>query len=226
MSRRAGKLAAVTAAVTTLCATAALTVACGLVGGDGTRDGEVTPARDLSPTPATPPEEALRLWVERRLNQGFVADCDEARRPDDVGKQCARLRGERDGLLAYELGPTFGEPTRLMILQAIGGSWTIAYLEERDPDLAPVPGIPWPLETGATVVVVGTSRCLRVREEPGLQAREVDCLENGTVVTTGAGPVERDGLEWWRLEGYGWSAGRWLRYPEEAPAHRKATPTA
>ncbi|OGO51674.1 MAG: hypothetical protein A2148_09920 [Chloroflexi bacterium RBG_16_68_14] len=214
----------VTAAVVALCATAALAVACGLVGGDGAGDEDKTTTPSVTQQPAVPPEEALRLFVQRRLNQGFVADCDAAQRPDDVAKQCARLLGERSGLLAYELGPTFAEYTRLIILKQVGDTWTIEHLENRDPNLPPVPGIPWPLEVGVAVVVAGTGDCLRVRERAGIQAPEIACLDDGAAVTVSSGPVEIDGFEWWQLEGYGWAAGNWLRYPEEAPASPTETP--
>jgi len=184
---------------------------------DGTETGP-------TPTASTPPDEALRLYVQRRTQQSFVADCDDARRPDDVGKQCARLRGERNGLLAYELGPTFGEYTTLIILERAGGSWTIAHLENRNPNLPPVPGIPWPLEVGVTAVVAGTGDCLRVREQPGVASPQVDCIDDGETVTINAGPVEMDDLEWWQLEGHGWAAGAWLRYPEDAAPDATPTP--
>lgn len=197
-------------------AAAAFAVACG----DNGNSGPATPSTG-TPVPnqtVTPPEEALRLFVQRRLNQGFVSDCDEAERPDDVGKQCARLRGERNGLLAYELGPTFAEYTRLLILQQTADGWTIARQETRDPDQPPVPGIPWPLEVGVSVVVAGTTPdCLKIRQAPGLSETELDCIEDGTVVTTVGGPNETDEIEWWQLEGLGWAAGNYLRYPEEAP---------
>jgi hypothetical protein len=207
-----------------LCAALVL-AACGTAnapsdGGDG--------ASPTSGTPSVAPEEALRLFVQRRLNQGFVADCDNAQRPDDVGKQCARLRGERNGLLAYELGPTFSEYTRLIILQRVGDSWTIAHQENRDPDQPPVPGIPWPIELRANLVVAGTAPdCLRVRERPGLRAPELTCIDDGIAVTVESGPVEIDGYEWWQLEGYdGWVAGNWLRYPDEAATPAPTAPPA
>lgn len=203
---------------------ATLGVACGLVGNE-TEDGKETATPDVTPEAAIPSEEALRRWVENRLAVGFVADCDDARRPEDVGKQCARFRSERDGMVAYELGPVFSEYTRLMILKRVGDTWTLAHMEERDPNQPPVPGIPWPLEVGASVLVAGTGDCLRVRERPGTQAPEVACLDDGTAVTISSGPVEIDGYEWWQLEGYdGWSASNWLRYPDEAPAGPTATP--
>ncbi len=203
-------------------ALSALAIACSSRNDAGTAPGATPPASGGTPTAATAPEEALRLYVERRFVLGFTPDCDQAQRPGDVGKWCARFRGERDGMLAYELGPTFGEYVQLIILKPADGSWTIARLENRDPNLPPVPGIPWPLELGANVIVAGTGDCLRIRESPGVRAPEKDCLDDGTVVTVSDGPVEADGFEWWRLEGYaGWAASNWLRYPEEAPT----TPT-
>lgn len=209
--------------VTLLSAATVITTACGVTG-DDVQDGEATPAPSATAEAAIPPEEALRLWVERRLRQGFVADCSGAQRPGDVGKQCARFRAERDGMLAYEMGPVFSEYTRLIILKRAGDTWTIEHLEERDPALPPVPGIPWPLQVGASVVVAGTGDCLRVRDRPGVEGTELDCLPDGTAVTLSSGPVENDDLQWWQLEGYGWSAGNWLRYPEEATAGPTATP--
>ncbi|MDZ4278140.1 MAG: hypothetical protein U1B78_03265, partial [Dehalococcoidia bacterium] len=144
-------------------AAAALVLAAVLLGCDALTDNddegtaEVTGVAETTPgaTPGasadamqpgqTPPEEALRLFVQRRLNQGFVPNCDDAKRPDDIGKQCARLRAERDGLLAFELGPTFAEYTRLLILQPVDGTWTIVHSETRDLSQPPPEGIPWPL---------------------------------------------------------------------------------
>ena len=199
---------------------AALAVACGLVGGGGGKKNGGTPGSSTEGVPTQPgaeaPEDALARWVQNRLNVGFVANCDDAKRPDDIGKQCARSRGERNGMQAFELGPTFSDATRLMILAPVGDSWTIAHLETRDPN-APVPGIPWPLEVGVSVVVAGTGDCLKIRERPGMLAPEVACLDDGTTVTVAEGSVSIDDREWWRLEGYGWAASDWLRYPEEAP---------
>ena len=202
----------------TACA-AAIAAAC--FGGDSS-GGDGTPTPDAS-VPATPPEEVLRLYVDRRLFAGFVADCADAKRPDDIGKQCATRVAERDGLLAYELGPTFSEYTRLIILKPVGDTWTIEHLEERNANEPPPPGIPWPIQIGADLVVAGTAPdCLRIRDRAGLRGGEVTCIDDGIVVTVVSGPVEVDGLEWWQLEGYGWAAGTYLRYPDEAGA--TATP--
>ena len=203
------------AALVALPALALVASAC-LFGDDGD-DADTPDGPTATAAAAVPPEEALRIYVDRRLNQGFVADCVDAVRPDDVGKQCATLRGERDGMLAYELGPTFSEYTRLLILQQAGETWTIVHQENRNPDEPEVAGIPWPLQVGADVIVTGTGDCLRVRERAGVQAPEVACIDDGTAVTIVSGPISIDDFEWWELESYGWSAGTWLRYPEEAP---------
>jgi len=202
-------------AIGSCCAAAALGMACG--SGGGGSSGATATSPNVLPAPSTPPEEVLRLYVERRLFTGFVADCDDAQRPDDIGKQCARRLAERNGLLAYQLGPTFSEYTRLIILKPAGDTWTIEHLEERDANEPPPPGVPWPIEVGATLVVAGTDpQCLRVRGSAGLQAQELACLDDGTAVSIVSGPIEIDDLEWWQLEGYGWAAGTYLRYPDEA----------
>ena len=202
--------------------TALWLAACDFRGGDTAPPA--APTDNAEGDDAGSAEDALRVYVERRLRQGFVAECDDARRPEDVGKQCAHFRGERGGnLRAYELGPTFSEYTRLIILEQLDGVWTIAHLENRDPSLPAAPGVPWPLAVGERVVVAGTNDCLRVREAPDADAYEITCLADGTRVTITDGPREADRLQWWQLDRIGWSASNWLRYPEEAP---EAAPTA
>lgn len=161
---------------------------------------------------AGPAEEVLRTWVQDHLSQGFVPRCEDAQRPGDVGKQCARLHSERDGRIAYQLGPTFSALARLFILELDNGVWTILVQETYSGELT---SLPWPLAVGADVVVAVDSECLQVRDQPGLAAVPIDCLDDGTPVTINAGPTDRDGLTWWRLAALGWVAGNWLRYPAE-----------
>ncbi|MCH7954001.1 MAG: hypothetical protein IIC25_08930 [Chloroflexi bacterium] len=221
--RRHRRLAGPGAVLLAMCVLT-LASACGLTG-----NGEApaaTPTAIPSTTSAVPPQEALRRYVQNRFQQSFVANCDDAVRQEDVGKRCARLRGERNGMLAFELGPTFSEYDQLIILKPAADDWTVVHLENRDPNQAPVPGVPWPIEVAADLIVAGAEPCLRVRERAGLQAPEVTCLDDGTLVTIGEGPVDIDDLEWWRLEGYGWAAGNWLRYPEDVPEVAPVTPEA
>ncbi|MCH7697617.1 MAG: hypothetical protein IH865_01575 [Chloroflexi bacterium] len=183
-------------------------------GGDGGPPSTPDPTEDFEQLIATAgsAEGVLRTWVQEHLSQGFVPRCEDAQRPDDVGRQCARLHSERDGRIAYQLGPTFSELTRLFILELDNGVWTILVEEIYSGELT---SIPWPLAVGADVLVAVDSECLQVRDQPGLAAVPIDCLDDGTPVTINAGPTDRDGLTWWRLAALGWVAGNWLRYPAE-----------
>jgi hypothetical protein len=212
------RTAALALSTALLCATA---IACSSGGNQPSTSTPATPAAGETPssnaTPITSPEDALARYVQR-LNQGFVADCNKAKRPDDVGKQCAHRLGKRGDLVAYELGPTFSNPTRIFILKPEAGDWTLVSIENIDPNQPVAPGIPWPLEAGAHVVVVGTAPdCLKIRESPGIGSTQLDCITDGTAVTVLVGPVAQDNIDWWQLENLGWAAGDYLRYPDAAP---------
>jgi hypothetical protein len=176
-----------------------------------------TPGATASGTPASPAsaEDALARYAQRVLSQGFVANCQKATRPKDVGKQCASKLGERGDLVAYALGPTFSfPPTRIMILKPEAGDWVLVSTSNLDPSKS-APGIPWPLVVGAKVVVTGTAPdCLKVREGPGTASRELDCIKDGTAVTIVAGPTDKDSIQWWQLQDHGWAAGDYLRYAD------------
>jgi len=199
-----------TLAVLSLVVSAAL-AACGSDGGDappGTPFPDPTELTGLTGAA----EDVLSQWVVDRLGQGFVANCEDAQRPDDIGKVCVSLLAQRDGRLAYQMGPTFSEFTRLFVLEPREGAWAIIYEASYSGE---VTSIPWPLAVGAQVIVSTESDCLQVRDEPGLAAVPIDCLDNGTEVVINAGPTERDAFTWWRLEGLGWVAGEFLAYPLE-----------
>lgn len=210
-------------------AAAALALACSSNGSPAPPTNTQPPGSTTEPStpgdgeaPATSAEEAIQRYVQNRLIQGFVADCSKASRPDDVGKQCAKLLGKRGDLRAYALGPTFSDPTRTLVLKPENGDWTLLYIQNIDANSPP--GIPWPLEIGAQVVVAGTAPdCLKIRAAPGTGSEQTDCIDDGLTATVVAGPVQQDDIEWWQLEGRGWAAGDYLRYPEEAPA-ATATP--
>jgi hypothetical protein len=62
------------------------------------------------------------------------------------------------------------------------------------------------------VIVAGAAPdCLKVREGPGLASAELGCLDDGTVATIAAGPVDMDEVVWWQIEGHGWAAADYLR---------------
>ncbi len=208
-------------AVQALLGLALLAAACSSDGGakpgttvpNGSTPGATASGATVSPASA---EDALGRYGQRVLSQGFVPNCQDEKRPDDVGKQCASKLGERGDLVAYALGPTFSfPPTRIMILKPEAGDWVLVSTSNLDPSKS-APGIPWPLVVvGAKVVVTGTAPdCLKIREGPGTASKEVDCIKDGTEVTIVAGPTDKDNIQWWQLQDHGWAAGDYLRYPD------------
>jgi hypothetical protein len=200
------------------------TAACG--GGDGEPDATATPE-------IPGPEVALADWVAANRNVAFIADCDDAQRGADTGKLCATLLGERGTRRAYALGPTFSQATGLAMLEQAADGWTVLSVTNRDPSAGGIPGIPWPLQSGDAVVVIGLgdNDCLRIREQPSQQAAQLLCVPDGTRAIVQEGPVDAETFTWWRIAGEGfngWAAGTWLRLEDairEALEPPEASPT-
>jgi hypothetical protein len=56
--------------------------------------------------------------------------------------------------------------------------------------------------------------CANVRDAPGLSAKVLACLNNGTVVDVDGAPTFVDGHIWWHLAGHGWMAHDFLVAPK------------
>ncbi len=172
--------------------------------------------------------DALGDWVQANRNVDFVGECANAKPGIDVGKVCATGVGSRGTRRAYSLGPTFSEGTGIAILEEKAEGWTVLSVKNRDLSVPAVPGIDWPLQVGDQVVVIGLGDpdCLRVREQPTQQGKQLGCEYDGTKAIVQEGPVEAETFTWWRIAGdgfNGWAAGTWLRLPE-AIAQALATP--
>ena len=202
-----------------LCAAGLVFAACG--GGSSKPSATATP-------PVQGPVDALADWVRANRNVDFVGDCSSARPGIDVGKACATQIGTRGTRRAYSMGPTFSEATSLAILEQAAEGWIVLSVRNRDPSLTAVPGIDWPLQAGDQVIVIGLgdADCLRVREQPTQQGKQLNCMPDGTKAIVQEGPIEAETFIWWRIAGdgfNGWAAGTWLRLPE-AIAQALATP--
>jgi hypothetical protein len=188
-------------------------------GGGG---GSKTPA--ATPTPQQPgPEDVIGDWVRTNRNVDYVGDCSAAKPGIDVGKSCVLEIGRRGTRRAYSLGPTFSEFTALAMVEQTASGWKVLSVINRDPSVASVPGIAWPLHTGDQVVVIGLgeSDCLRVREQPTQQGKQLICVPDGTKAIVQEGPTEAETFTWWRIAGdgfNGWAAGAWLRLPDAVAA--------
>ncbi len=182
-----------------------------------------------SPTPKVlGPLDALGDWVRANRNVDFVGECASAKPGVDVGKVCGTQIGSRGTRRAYSLGPTFSDGTGVALLEQKAEGWTVLSVKNRDLSSPAVPGIDWPLQVGDQVVVIGLGDpdCLRVREQPTQQGKQLGCEYDGTKAIVQEGPVEAETFTWWRIAGdgfNGWAAGTWLRLPE-AIAQALATP--
>lgn len=203
-------------------AVALLSAACLTAGGND--DGADENATPTSEAPAESPEAVIQLYVEKLLNRLWAGDCREAT-GEDRGALCVTKRGQRGRYVAYNLGPTFADPSAIVLLkQNEEGVWEIESVIPRDPNQPDDGSTPWPLEVGEIVVVAGTGDCLNVREAPRIDAKILFCRPDGWKFVIQEGPVEQDGYTWWRLGGEGWAVQDYLRYPEEAPLPQD-TPT-
>jgi hypothetical protein len=182
-----------------------------------------TKVPSATPTPETPgPEVAIGEWVRGNRNVDFIGLCQNARPGVDVGKLCTNELGSRGNRRAYALGPTFSEPTAIvMVEQADDGTWKVLSVTNRDPSQASIPGIDWPLEVGDEVVVIGVGDCLNIREQPTQQGKQLNCVPDGTKAIIQDGPKDAETFRWWRIAGdgfNGWAAGAWLRLPDAVAA--------
>ncbi|MDP9237161.1 MAG: hypothetical protein M3P30_07145 [Chloroflexota bacterium] len=177
-------------------------------------------APSATATPNAPgPIDVIGDWVRTNRNVDFVGDCSAAKPGIDVGKICVTEAGSRGTRRAYNLGPTFSDTTALALVEQKPDGWTILSVTNRDPSAGSIPGIAWPLQVGDQVIVIGLgeTECLRIREQPTQQGKQLICMPDGTKAIIQEGPVMAETFTWWRIAGdgfNGWAAGTWLRLPE------------
>jgi hypothetical protein len=192
--------------------------------------GDDTPK--ATPTPERPgPEAVLGIWVASNRNVTFIPNCGDAKQGVDVGKLCATLVGERGTRRAFALGPTFSDPTALAILEEKPDGWEILSVTNQDPSQGAIPGIPWPLQPGDRVVVIGLGEndCLSIRKDPSQQGERLNCMPDGTRAIVQEGPTEAETFTWWKIAGdgfNGWAANNWLRLEDAIAAALQPQATA
>ncbi|MBF6600812.1 MAG: hypothetical protein IVW36_09930 [Dehalococcoidia bacterium] len=181
-------------------------------------------APKASPTPNVPtPETVIGQWVRDNRNVDYLGNCQVAKQGVDIGKLCVSVAGTRGKLRAYNLGPTFSDPTALaMVEQQKDGTWKLLSVTNNDPSAGNVPGIAWPLEVGDQVVVVGLAEndCLRIHETPSQTGKQSACEPQGATGIVQEGPTQAESFTWWRIAGNGpggafngWAVDKWLRLP-------------
>ncbi len=81
-----------------------------------------------------------------------------------------------------------------MVEQAQDGTWKVLSVDNRDPSVGGIPGIDWPLQAGDDVVVIGLgdTDCLRIREQPTQQGKQLNCVPDGTKAIVQEGPKDAE----------------------------------
>jgi hypothetical protein len=191
-------------------------------GGDEAENerGTQEPTPDAAATTAAAEgglQQALAQFAQGTLNGEYAGDCAQAA-GGPAGKLCSTKRGERQNVQAYVFGATQSEPTQWALLEQRNGVWQVVYAPKITSDTRAVPGIPWPPQPGAEVVVIGTGNCLNIRTEPRIApGNAVDCVADGTRITLAraGGPIDANDQQWWQVEGRaGWISADYLRYPD------------
>lgn len=95
-----------------------------------------------STTAAASPEDAIAQFVQGS-GERYAGTCERTRSPEDVGKVCARLIEQRDGVQAYLIGRTFSEFSTWVFVVERDGGWRVATTTPLD-FLDTSGAIPWP----------------------------------------------------------------------------------
>jgi Bacterial SH3 domain len=150
---------------------------------------------------ASSPEAAAIPGVEAKTGLHFSTKCP-------TNAACLSLVsstvGKAAAAIIFSTAPSGGRQCAGYVFQQ-GASWHLLDAVCGLPDqLSPLVG------HGATVHV--SNSCANVRSAPGLSARVVGCIHDGTAVHVDGGPTYADGRMWWQLT-TGWMAHDFLVGP-------------
>lgn len=166
-----------------------------------------TPEATSEATPAGPldADEALADFVLEEFGETFIGACPQEVPQEGVPEGiCGTELYRSDELVTFTLGAPFSEGIgEAVITRNEDGSWTVSFV--------PAPSLGGPeLSIGAEAVVFAVGNCLNFREEPGTGAEVLSCEIDGTRGIVVEGPVDADGIVWWRLDGLGWASDEFI----------------
>lgn len=179
--------------------------------GDGATPTGAAPTATAGETPtATPegftdPDSAFLAFIDEEFGGDFIGDCPQTVSPETgTGQICGQELYRSDELVTYSLGVPFSEGLgEAVVAIDAAGFWTVTFVP------APAPG-EGDLAIGGAAAVFGAGSCLNFRDEPGTGSEVLLCMIDGTSERVIDGPVEADGITWWRLQGLGWASEEFL----------------
>ena len=150
------------------------------------------------------PDEALDAFIREELDAEHIGECPQQPAPGGSPEGICSVELYRsEELVTFTLGAPFSEGFGEAVLtRDEEGYWSVDFVE-----FAPLGES---IALGSEAVVFGAGSCLNFREEPSLSTEALWCLVDGTSGRVAEGPVEADGITWWRLEGLGWASAEFL----------------
>lgn len=163
----------------------------------------ITPGPTATITRAGDPDEALATYIQAAYDNEYIGACSDIIDAANVPRGFCSTELYRSGeLVTFFVGHPFGEFFGEAVLTPDeDGLWAVAFIAEP---------LRQPLSVGVEAVVYGAGSCLNFREAPSLSGERLSCQIDGARGQVVEGPVEADGITWWRLEDLGWATGEFL----------------
>ena len=165
----------------------------------------------LVPTPTAAPagfsdaDEALAAYVNDQLQSIYIGECPRSRPAGfEPGENYCSIELYRsDVLVTFNVGRLGTEALgEAVVVPNADGSWSLTFLN--------FPPLDAQITVGADAMVFQAEDCLRFRAAPTTSASVTSCQIDGTSGRVIDGPVEADGVTWWRLEALGWASSSYL----------------
>ncbi len=152
------------------------------------------------------PDEALAAFVRDELDSEHIGECPSDLAPGEEPPTgiCSFELYRSEELVTFLLGVPLSEGIgEAVITRHEDGSWSVEFIQ------APPLGES-DIAVGSQAVVFGAGDCLNFRQAPSLSAEIAWCRMDGTRGAVAEGPVDADGVTWWRLVDLGWASGEYL----------------
>ncbi len=150
-------------------------------------------------------DDAVASFVQDGLGGVYIGECPPSVPSGDNTLEgiCSIELYRSTELATFNIGPFGSEALgEAVVIPDVDGRWTLVFLN--------FPPLDAQLTIGLDAMVFQAEDCLRFRPQPVVDLEPASCQIDGTSGKLVDGPVEADGLTWWRLEGLGWASDSFL----------------
>lgn len=157
------------------------------------------------PTGFSDPDEALAAYVNDQLQSIYIGECPESLSPGQAPPEghCSIELYRSAELVTFNIGRYGTEALgEAVVIPDADGNWSLTFLD--------FPPLDAQITVGADAMVFQAQDCLRFRAAPSISANVTSCQIDGARGRVIDGPVEADGVTWWRLEALGWASASYL----------------